>query len=75
MSPILRRQTWSQMTATERDALCQRGLAEIFNSDLRESIGSLIEDVRVRRLIEVVGRQHFGRDRNRFFGKKHGAKK
>jgi len=36
------------MTATERDALCQRGLAEIFNSDLRESIGSLIEDVRVR---------------------------
>ena len=48
MSPILRRQTWSQMTATERDALCQRGLAEIFNSDLRESIGSLIEDVRVR---------------------------
>lgn len=36
------------MTATERDALCQRGLADIFNSDLRESIGSLIEDVRVR---------------------------
>ena len=48
MSPILRRQTWSQMTASERDALCQRGLADIFNSDLRESIGSLIEDVRLR---------------------------
>lgn len=48
MSPILRRQTWSQMTAAERDALCQRGLAEIFNSELRVSIGSLIEDVRVR---------------------------
>ena len=36
------------MTAAERDALCQRGLAEIFNSELRESIGSLIEDVRLR---------------------------
>ena len=36
------------MTASERDALCQRGLADIFNSDLRESIGSLIEDVRLR---------------------------
>ena len=48
MSPILRRQTWSQMTTSERDALCQRGLADIFNAELRESIGSLIEDVRVR---------------------------
>jgi len=48
VSPILRRQTWSQMTASERDAHCQRGLADIFNSDLRESIGSLIEDVRLR---------------------------
>ena len=36
------------MTTSERDALCQRGLAEIFNAELRESIGSLIEDVRVR---------------------------
>ncbi len=36
------------MTASERDALCQRGLADIFNSDLRESISSLIEDVRLR---------------------------
>ena len=32
-----------------------------------------IKDVCVRWLIEVVGRQHFGRDRDRFFGKKHGA--
>ncbi len=36
------------MTTSERDALCQRGLADIFNAELRESIGSLIEDVRVR---------------------------
>ena len=32
-----------------------------------------VEDVCVSRLIEVVGRQHFGRDRDRFFGKKHGT--
>ena len=37
--------------------------------------GNGIEDVRVSRLIEVVGRQDFGRDRHCFFRKQHGAKK
>lgn len=36
------------MDAPARDALCRRGLDEIFDPALRESIGALIEDVRGR---------------------------
>ena len=36
------------MSATDRDALCNRGLDAIFEPGLRASIGDLIEDVRVR---------------------------
>jgi histidinol dehydrogenase len=36
------------MTTTERDALCRRGLDDIFDARLRTSIGELIEDVRIR---------------------------
>src|SRR5687768_15413141 len=43
----MRRMTWSAMGETERDALCRRGLDAIFDPALRESIGRIIEDVRV----------------------------
>lgn len=36
------------MTTTEREALCRRGLDDIFDARLRASIGELIEDVRIR---------------------------
>jgi histidinol dehydrogenase len=36
------------MTPEQRDALCRRGLDDIFEPTLRNSIGALIEDVRVR---------------------------
>jgi histidinol dehydrogenase len=36
------------MTPEQRDALCRRGLDDIFEPTLRISIGALIEDVRVR---------------------------
>lgn len=36
------------MTPQARDALCRRGLDDIFDPRLRQSIGELIEDVRVR---------------------------
>jgi histidinol dehydrogenase len=39
---------WSAMSLAERAALCRRGLDDIFDPSLRESIGALIEDVRVR---------------------------
>lgn len=39
---------WSDMSAADRAALCRRGLDDIFDPGLRESIGALIEDVRVR---------------------------
>ena len=48
MSAVLRRQQWSSMTPEQRDALCRRGLDDIFEPTLRISIGALIEDVRVR---------------------------
>ena len=48
MTAILRRQTWSTMTDADKEALCHRGLDDIFDSGLRTSIGALIEDVRVR---------------------------
>jgi histidinol dehydrogenase len=36
------------MTDAQKEALCHRGLDDIFDSGLRASIGALIEDVRVR---------------------------
>ena len=48
MSAILRRQQWSSMTPQQRDALCRRGLDDIFEPTLRASIDALIEDVRIR---------------------------
>jgi len=48
VSAVLRRQQWSSMTPEQRDALCRRGLDDIFEPTLRTSIGALIEDVRVR---------------------------
>ena len=36
------------MSASERDALCRRGLDDIFERGLRDSITALIEDVRTR---------------------------
>lgn len=48
MANVLRRMEWSAMSPDQRDALCRRGLDDIFDPALRESIGALIEDVRVR---------------------------
>ena len=48
MARVLRRMEWSTMTQDQRDTLCRRGLDDIFDPALRESIGTLIEDVRVR---------------------------
>jgi len=36
------------MTTAQREALCHRGMDDIFNPALRTSIGELIEDVKVR---------------------------
>ena len=36
------------MTNADKEALCHRGLDDIFDAGLRASIGALIEDVRVR---------------------------
>jgi histidinol dehydrogenase len=38
---------WTSMTEAEREALCRRGLDEIFDPDLRASISRIIEDVRL----------------------------
>ena len=43
---VLRTLTWKTMSETERDAFCARGLAEIFDPSLRESISRLIDDVK-----------------------------
>lgn len=48
MNSVLRRQNWSEMTIAQREALCHRGMDDIFHPELRASIGELIEDVRVR---------------------------
>ncbi len=48
MSAVLRRQQWSSMTPEQREALCRRGLDDIFEPTLRSSISALIEDVRIR---------------------------
>lgn len=44
----MRVQRWAEMNHDERSALCARGLDDIFDPALRESIGILIEDVRQR---------------------------
>ena len=48
MSAVLRRLNWSQMSPSERDALCRRGIDDIFEPNLRNSISALIDDVRTR---------------------------
>jgi histidinol dehydrogenase len=44
----MRRQVWNDMDIAARDALMRRGLDDIFDVDLRRSIGDLIDDVRER---------------------------
>lgn len=44
---VMRRMTWATMTETERQALCRRGLDDIFDPQLRSDIAALIDDVRV----------------------------
>jgi histidinol dehydrogenase len=46
--PVMRVQKWSEMTEASRAALCARGVEEIFNPRLRDSIGELIADVAER---------------------------
>ncbi|CAB4869571.1 unannotated protein [freshwater metagenome] len=43
---VMRRMRWDAMDETEREALCHRGLDDIFDPGLRESIGRIIDDVR-----------------------------
>jgi histidinol dehydrogenase len=45
---VMRRLTWARMSEAERAALCARGIAAIFDDDLRASIADLIDDVRAR---------------------------
>ena len=45
---VLRKQRWSEMDESRRADLVARGLDDIFDPELRSSIGSLIEDVRTR---------------------------
>jgi histidinol dehydrogenase len=45
---VLRRQAWNDMDVAARDALMRRGIDDIFDADLRRSIGGLIDDVRER---------------------------
>jgi len=42
----MRRMAWAEMAEPERAALCDRGLDAIFDPELRESIGRIIDDVR-----------------------------
>lgn len=44
---VMRRMTWAEMTEPERVELCSRGLAAIFDTDLRAAIGAIVDDVRV----------------------------
>jgi histidinol dehydrogenase len=44
----MRRQVWNDMDVAARDALMRRGIDEIFDLELRRSIGALIDDVRDR---------------------------
>ena len=43
----MRRMTWSEMTEVDRSSLCHRGLDDIFDPELRESIGRILDDVRI----------------------------
>jgi histidinol dehydrogenase len=45
---VLRRQTWTSMTAPDRASLFARGLDDIFEPGLRASIEHLVDDVRNR---------------------------
>ena len=45
---VMRRMTWTEMSESDRAALCARGLDDIFEPGLRASIGALIDDVRAR---------------------------
>ena len=45
---VMRRQVWNDMNVAARDALMRRGIDDIFEPELRRSIGELIEDVRER---------------------------
>jgi histidinol dehydrogenase len=44
---VMRRMMWSSMSEDDREQLCRRGLAEIFDPALRQSIGRIIDDVRL----------------------------
>jgi len=44
----MRRQVWNDMNVEARDALMRRGIDDIFDPELRRSIGELIDDVRDR---------------------------
>ena len=44
----MRQQRWSEMDGAARAALMRRGLDDIFDDELRHSIGELIDDVRAR---------------------------
>ncbi|NBU15657.1 MAG: histidinol dehydrogenase, partial [Actinobacteria bacterium] len=48
MTGVLRRMDWDAMSAADRAALFHRGIDDIFDPALRASIGTLIEDVRLR---------------------------
>ena len=50
---VMRRQVWSEMGGDARAALMHRGLDDIFDPELRASIGSLLVDVRDRGDIAV----------------------
>jgi histidinol dehydrogenase len=45
---VMRRQRWAEMDVAARHDLMARGLDDIFDPELRESIGALIDDVRER---------------------------
>ena len=45
---VLRVQRWAAMDEPAREALFARGLDDIFDPELRVSIGALIDDVRLR---------------------------
>jgi histidinol dehydrogenase len=44
----MRRMRWSEMDGAARAALCARGLGDIFDPALRDSIAALVEDVHAR---------------------------
>jgi histidinol dehydrogenase len=48
VDPVMRRQVWNDMDGDARAALMRRGLDDIFDPALRESIAALIDDVRRR---------------------------